>query len=162
MRLHAWLFAARWIEKDHISSTTSGARGANGESRFCRLVFRPGSPRLPVLGRNHALHAVHDGARIPTEEDWAKLCAHLGGDARKLIGAPFNAVVPAGWRQIARGKPVGWLNSRDESTWACSVTTHSLKRITIDKTAGSIGSEELLRSDARNRVHGFSLRLIQE
>ncbi len=24
VRLHAWLFAARWIEKDHISSTTSG------------------------------------------------------------------------------------------------------------------------------------------
>jgi hypothetical protein len=42
------------------------------------------------------------GWRIPTEEDWTKLCAHLGGDARKLIGEPFKAVAPAGWRQIVR------------------------------------------------------------
>ncbi len=98
--------------------------------------------------------------RKKTEEDWTKLCAHLGG-ARKLIGAPFKAVVPAGWRQMVRGKPVGWWNPPG-STWACSVTTESLKDIRIYKDEESLWSVELLRIDAATRVRGFSLRLIQE
>ncbi len=77
-------------------------------------------------------------------------------------GEPFKAVVPAGWRQIVRGNPVGWLNPPDEITWACSVTIDSLKLIELNKNDDSAYIFELLRSDARNRVHGFSLRLIKE